>query len=69
MFIVDEASAEAIRRTLRESGEFAATIELRRRFPGVTHTAEARLHVRAIAGWLPRGPADKKRPSPRPARR
>ena len=53
MFIVTEADATAIRAVFRESGEFAAAIELRRRFAGVTDNAQARECVRTIAGWKP----------------
>ena len=50
MFVVTEADAAAIRAIFRESGEFAAAIELRRRFPGVTDNRKAREYVRTIAG-------------------
>ena len=53
MFAVDEQTAEAIRHTLNESGELAAVVELRRRFPLVGDNANARVCVRAIAGWRP----------------
>jgi hypothetical protein len=65
MFIVDEASAAAIRRALQEDGEFAAVIELRRRFPGLADNAQARLHVRAIARW--RTSADPPAPTAAPS--
>jgi hypothetical protein len=63
MFMVPEAVAEAIRRTYEESGEFAAAIELRRHFPGITDNNEARRCARTIAGWtaLPSLPAKKAR--------
>jgi hypothetical protein len=32
-------------------GEFAAAVELRRRFPGITDNAQAREWARTIAGW------------------
>jgi hypothetical protein len=51
MFMVSEAVAELIRRTYEESGEFAAAIELRRHFPGITDNTEARRCARTIAGW------------------
>ena len=51
MFCIDEATADAVRRALIERGEFAAIVELRRSFPGITDVAQARQHVRAIAGW------------------
>ena len=56
MFMVPDAVAETIRRTYEESGEFAAAIELRRHFPGITDNNEARRCARAIAGWTAAAP-------------
>jgi hypothetical protein len=58
MFTVTEAEAAAIRTAFEQHGEFAAAVELRRLFPGVTDLAEARECARAIAGWkaLPKRP-------------
>jgi hypothetical protein len=42
MFVVTEADAAAIRALYQQRGEFAAAIELRRRFPGITDNAQAR---------------------------
>ena len=56
MFLVDEQTAEAIRKAYAESGELSAVVELRRRFPGITDNANARLYVRAIASWQPLPP-------------
>jgi hypothetical protein len=53
MFAVDEEAAAAIRRMFHEEGEFAAVVELRRRFRGVGDNADARHCVRTIAGWSP----------------
>jgi hypothetical protein len=53
MFSVDEATAAAIRQVYEESGEFAAALELRRRFLGIADNESARRCVRAIAGWMP----------------
>lgn len=53
MFAVDEATADAIRDAFQRSGELAAVVELRRRFPGVSDNEEARRCVRAIAAWQP----------------
>jgi hypothetical protein len=39
MFVVSEAEAAAIRAVFQRRGEFAAAIELRRRFPGITDIA------------------------------
>jgi hypothetical protein len=53
MFVVSEAEATAIRAAFDQGGEFAAAVELRRLFPGVTDNAEARECARAIAAWKP----------------
>jgi hypothetical protein len=53
MFIVTEAEAAAIRAVYEQSGEFSAAIELRRLFPSITDTAQARACARTIAGWKP----------------
>jgi hypothetical protein len=53
MFVVTEADAAAIRAVFEQRGEFAAAIELRRLFPGITDNAEARECARTIAGWTP----------------
>ena len=53
MFVVTEAEASAVRTAFDQGGEFAAAVELRRLFPGVTDTAQARECARAIAGWKP----------------
>ena len=56
MFAIDAAAAEAVRRVLAESGELAAAVELRRRFPGLRDIAQARSCVRSIATWAPPAP-------------
>jgi hypothetical protein len=53
MFAVTEAEAAAIRTAFEQGGEFAAAVELRRLFPGVTDNAEARECARTIAEWRP----------------
>jgi hypothetical protein len=53
MFAVTEAEAAAIRAAFEQRGEFAAAVELRRLFPGVTDNAEARECARTIAAWRP----------------
>jgi hypothetical protein len=53
LFVVSEAEAAAIRAVFEREGEFAAAGELRRLFPGVTDTTEARECARTIAGWKP----------------
>jgi hypothetical protein len=42
MFVVSEGEAAAIRAVFEQRGEFAAAIELRRRFPGITDNGQAR---------------------------
>jgi hypothetical protein len=42
MFVVTEVEAAAIRAVFEQRGEFAAAIELRRRFPGIRDNAQAR---------------------------
>ena len=53
MFAVTEAEAAAIRTAFEQGGEFAAAVELRRLFPGVTDNAEARECARTIAACRP----------------
>ena len=53
MFVVSEAEAAAIRAIFRQQGEFAAAVELRRLFPGITDAERARECARTIAGWRP----------------
>jgi hypothetical protein len=68
MFVVSEAEAAAIRAVYEQRGEFAAAIELRRRFPGITDNAQARECARTIAGWTPLRPV-KRMPKPPRLRR
>ena len=53
MFVVSEAEATAIRAAFEQRGEFAAAVELRRLFPGITDNVDAGECARAIAGWKP----------------
>ena len=53
MFVVTEEDEAAIRAVYEQRGEFAAAIELRRRFPGITDNTQARECARTIAGWKP----------------
>ena len=53
MFAVIEAEAAAIRAAFDQGGEFTAAAELRRLFPAITDTAEARECARTIAAWKP----------------
>jgi hypothetical protein len=57
MFVVSEEDAAAIRATFDQGKEFAAAVELRRLFPGITDTEQARACARTIAGWKPLGAA------------
>jgi hypothetical protein len=67
MFVVTAAEAAAIRAVFEQRGEFAAAIELRRLFPGITDNAQARECARTIAGWQPLRPV-KRAPRSRRAR-
>jgi hypothetical protein len=42
MFVVSEEDAAAIRAAFDQGGEFAAAVELRRLFPGITDNARPR---------------------------
>jgi hypothetical protein len=53
MFVVTEAEAAAIRAAFEQRGELSAAVELRRLFPAITDTAQARACARTIAGWKP----------------
>ena len=53
MFMVNEEDAAAIRAAFERDGEFAAAVELRRRFPGIADNDQARLCARTIARWTP----------------
>jgi hypothetical protein len=64
MFVVSEAEAAAIRTAFEQSGELAAAVELRRLFPCITDTMQARECARTIAGWpLPKTPCSVRRHS------
>jgi len=62
MFTASEDDGAAIRTVSHAEGELPTAIELRRRFPGITDNAQARLCARSIAGWspdpLPRTPSN-----------
>jgi hypothetical protein len=53
MFVVTEADSTLIRAAFEHGGELAAAGELRRLFPGIKDTAQARECARTIAGWKP----------------
>jgi hypothetical protein len=42
MFCISEAEAAVIRAIFHERGEFSAAVELRRLFPGIPDTIQAR---------------------------
>jgi hypothetical protein len=67
MFVVPEEEAAAVRAAFEKGGEFAAAVELRRRFPGMTDTVKARECARLIVGWnlLPPHPPTRLRRRPR----
>jgi hypothetical protein len=67
MFVVTDVEAAAIRAAFDRGGELSAAVELRRLFPAVTETAQARACARTIAGWkpLPVPLRPVKRPDPR----
>ena len=69
MFVVTEAEAAAIRAVYEQRGEFSAAVELRRLFPAVTDTAQARACARTIAGWKPLPVPPRPVPRGRPRRR
>jgi hypothetical protein len=54
MFVDSEAESVAIRTAFEQSGELAAAVELRRLFPVIIDTVQARECARTIAGWKPR---------------
>jgi hypothetical protein len=68
MFVVTDADAAAIRAVYQQRGEFAAAVELRRLFPGITDNAQARECARTIAGWKSLRVV-KRMPKPPPLRR
>jgi len=53
MFVVSEEEAAAVRAAFDRGGEFAAAVELRRRFPGIADNERARTCARTIVGWTP----------------
>jgi glutathione S-transferase len=53
MFLVSEEEAAAIRAAFDRGGEFAAAVELRRRFPGISDNEQARRCARTIMEWRP----------------
>jgi hypothetical protein len=69
MFVVSEAEATAIRTAFDQGGEFAAAVELRCLFPGVTDTAQARECARAVAALEPLPPPPQAASGPAPRRR
>jgi hypothetical protein len=68
MFVVSETDAAAIRDAFDKGGELSAAVELRRLFPGITDTAQARSFARTIAGWTPLSVAPRRARRVRPDR-
>ena len=66
MFVVSDEDAAAIRAAFEQEGEFAAAIELRRRFPLIQDNAQACAQARTIAGWQPLPAMPEKRLRRRP---
>jgi hypothetical protein len=50
MFALSEAEAAAIRAVYEQRGELSAAVELRRLFPGITDSAQARECARLAFG-------------------
>ena len=55
MFVVDEATAQAIRQAVEDGGEVAGVAELRRHYRLMEGNPAALQCVRVIAGWKPPG--------------
>ena len=51
MFLVDKATADAIRHAWNEHGELAAVVELKLHFPGISDDANALRCVHSIVSW------------------
>jgi hypothetical protein len=51
MFSLSEDEVTVVRAAFDTGGEFAASVELRRLFPGITDLQKARQCVRTIVGW------------------
>lgn len=51
MFSLSEDEIASICAAFDTGGEFAASVELRRLFPGITDLQKARQCVRTIVGW------------------
>jgi hypothetical protein len=51
MFCVSESDVAAIHAAFQADGEFAAAVELRRRFVGISSNAEASRSVQVILRW------------------
>jgi hypothetical protein len=62
MFVVDDITAETIRKAYAESGELSAVVELRRHFSEIADNETARRCVRTIASWQSLPPVPPKKP-------
>lgn len=67
MFLVSEADAAAIRAAYFEGGELAASVELRRLYPGLANNENTRRCALAIAGWTILPPVVKRARRAKPA--
>jgi hypothetical protein len=48
-----QSGGGCLRAVYEQRGELSAAVELRRRFPGIGDTEQARECARTIAGWKP----------------
>jgi hypothetical protein len=53
VFLIDDASIQAIQATHARAGDLAAVVELRERFPGITSNAAALDAVRMVLTMKP----------------
>ena len=60
MFSLSEDEITSIHAAFDTGGEFAASVELRRLFPGITDLQKARQCVRTIVGWSRPAPANQR---------
>ena len=63
MFSLSEDEITSVRAAFDTGGEFAASVELRRLFPGITDLQKATQCVRTIVGWSRPASATQKGPS------
>ena len=56
MFVLNVTETALIQAAWNSGGEFAAAVELRRLFPGISDMDNARRCARIVAGWQPAAP-------------